>query len=304
MKKVSVITTFYNAENTIVKAIHSVNSQQYNHDDIYVEYVLVNDGSFDRSIDIIEDYMKNYELNVDFKLYRTPENLGCGGARKFGIDKATGDYLMFIDADDNYINNDFISRAVNDIINDNADIVEYGVQYKQRNGESSSHCVPKDVIINSPEIALVLLFKDNFIKIHVWSKIIKASLAKEYPYSILREYEDVDTIPKWVYYAKTISIKSSVEINYHQSKNSITTTDINRTRYLTNKVLCQYFEMFKDNKNILLAIYDRAMIDFKETLNNKTSKDPMFNEMSLLNTYMLSFIFPEDFQKMTFNLKR
>ena len=98
--KVSVITAFYNAEKYILQAIHSVNSQAID-DSFDIEYVLINDCSTDKSLDVINYYfseMKNEKIDV--KIIDTPENLGCGGARKFGIDNSTGNFLMFLDADD------------------------------------------------------------------------------------------------------------------------------------------------------------------------------------------------------------
>ena len=304
MKKLSIITTFYNCEKCLLRAVNSINSQIYDKNDILVEYILVDDCSTDKSSEILKKYILTNNNNVDFKLYKTNENLGCGGARKFGIQKSTGDYLMFLDGDDYYIHNDFIQRAINDIYENDADVVEYGIRYNFKNGKILNNAAPKEIIIkNSIKYALIYLFKENFIKIHVWSKILKRSLVDTYDYSTMREFEDVDTIPKWISHANTIIIKPTVEINYNKSQNSIVNHDIDNTRYMTCKVLCQYFNMFKDDKDILKAIYDRAMIDFRTVLDNHDSRDPMFNKMSLLNTYMLSFICPSNFTNMTFNLK-
>lgn len=303
MIKLSIITTFYNSEKYILKSIESINKQIYNHNKLYVEYLLINDCSTDHSLDLINDYINTHEHNVDFKIFNLEENLGCGGARKYGIEQSSGEYLMFLDSDDYYINKDFISRAIDDITINNADIVEYGVRYHTSKGEIINNKVDQPIILNRiPNIALLCLFKENIIKINVWSKIIRKSLTYRKPYSSLREFEDVDTIPYWVYYASKIVINPSVEINYRNSNNSIISSNMNNTRYLTLKTMLQYFELFKDNKDILLALYDRAMIDLKIILNNKTSDDPLFNEMSLLNTFMLSYIYPNDYQTKTFNL--
>lgn len=305
MKSVSIITTFYNSENFISSTLNSVNQQIYNHNDIYIEYILVNDCSTDNSLNIVNDFIKNNQLNVSFKVFTTESNVGCGVARKFGIDKSIGKYLMFIDADDYYLHNDFISRAVNDIDSSNADIIEYGVRYHQMNGEYINHNVKEEIVLDDiPDVALKCLFKENIIKVNVWSKIIRKSITQKIPYSTIREFEDVDTIPKWVEIASKIIIKPTVEINYRISSNSIINKNMNKTRYLTLQTLMQYFEKYKNNRNILLAIYDRALIDLKYMLKDKTSDDEMFDEFSELNTKILSYIYPETYQNFTYNVEK
>ena len=50
-------------------------------------------------------------------------------------------------------------------------------------------------------------------------------------------------------------------------------------------------------------MYNRAMIDLSIVLENKTSDDPGFNEMSRLNTYMLSYIIPDEYKFVTYNIE-
>ena len=122
LPKVSIITTFYNAEKFIINAIHSVNQQIINGFDL--EYIIVDDKSPDKSRTIVEQYINNHGNDkIIFRILTPDENLGCGGARKFGIDNATGDYFMFLDADDYYMHKDFVYRALNDIRKEQADIV-------------------------------------------------------------------------------------------------------------------------------------------------------------------------------------
>ena len=108
-KVVSIITTFYNAETYIDQALLSVVNQEIN-DTFEIEYILINDCSTDDSLKIATEIKNNYESRkgLTIKIFTPESNLGCGGARKFGISKATGNYFMFLDADDYYINFDFV----------------------------------------------------------------------------------------------------------------------------------------------------------------------------------------------------
>ena len=304
MEKVSIITTFYNAQNFILDAINSVNQQQIT-DDFCVEYILVNDKSIDKSLETAKEFVKNFgNEKIEFKFIEPAENLGCGGARKFGIDHAQGDYFMFLDADDYYLHKDFVNRAYHDIKREEADIIEYGVLYNQPNGQQVNNTISqKAVIENNPAIAEIALFKDNMIKFNVWSKIYTRAIVESYPYSVVRTYEDVRTIPVWVSNAKKIVIMPTTEINYRAATGSIIRSNMVETRLGTISGIAELFPRFKDDRNILKAMYTRAMVDLEALLHNHSSNDDGFNEMSRLNTYMLSFIYPNNYKQMTYHIE-
>lgn len=288
--KISVITTFYNAEKFVVDSINSVNQQII--DGFELEYVIVDDKSQDSSRQKIEDFIKDRgRKDINWRLIEPEENLGCGGARKFGIDNATGDYFMFLDADDYYLHTDFVKRAYETIVSENADIVEFGMIMNHPNGQQSNNTAPqKFVIENNVQGAEVALFKDNLIKFNVWTKIYTRAIVESYPYSTTRTYEDVRTIPVWVSNAKKIVIMPSPEVNYRAAGGSIIRTDMVQTRVGTITAIAELFPRFKDNIHILRAMYGRAMVDLEALLHNHSCKDAGFNEMSRLNTTMLSYI--------------
>ena len=89
---ISVIVPIYNVEDYISKCIESIINQTYKN----LEIILVNDGSKDKSFDISLEYEKKDER---IKLF-TKENGGLSDARNYGLDRATGKYLAFIDSDD------------------------------------------------------------------------------------------------------------------------------------------------------------------------------------------------------------
>lgn len=302
MKTLSIITTIYNVEKYIAIAINSVNEQKFS--GFKIEYVVVNDQTTDYSMSVINEYFKQHKKNpnIEFKILDTPENLGCGGARLFGIKHATGDYFMFLDADDYYIYNDFCQRAMNEIQNEDADIVEYGMKCNMANGEVHNLVSPKRIVVSNQDSNMLLLFKDNLIKFNVWTKIIRRSVVESFEYSTVREFEDVRTIPMWVHNAKKIVIMPSMEINYRGVKKSIMRNDNVNTRIGTISAIASLFPVFKNNRSILKAMYFRSLIDLNAILKNRSSDDEGFNEMSKLNTYMLSFIFPDKYKEFTFNI--
>ena len=302
--KISIITTFYNAEKFILEAINSVNQQIIDKDKFEIEYVIVDDKSEDNSRKLVEGFIEKHgNKDIEFRIIEPDENLGCGGARKFGIDNAKGNYFMFLDADDYYLKKDFVLRAYETITSENADIVEYGMIMNQIGGNQVNNASPQKVVIeNNPDLATIALFKDNLIKFNVWTKIYTRNIVESYPYSTSRTYEDVRTIPVWVTNANKIVVMPSAEINYRAAGGSIIRSDMVKTRVGTITAIAEHFPRFKGKIPVLKAMYQRSMVDLEALLHNHSSKDDGFNEMSRLNTYMLSFIF-NNWKDITYHLE-
>ena len=91
MKKVSVIIPVHNSEKYLLECLNSVINQTYKN----LEIIVIDDKSTDNSIKIIKS-IKDPRI----KLIELKENVGAGVARNKGIEKATGDYLCFLDSDD------------------------------------------------------------------------------------------------------------------------------------------------------------------------------------------------------------
>lgn len=303
MDKISIITTFYNAQTFIGNAIGSVLGQKVP-DGCEIEYVLVDDKSQDNSRNLVENIINNTSKeNFKFKLVEPDTNLGCGGARKFGIENATGNYFMFLDADDYYIHLDFVENAYNTITSENADVVEYGVIYNQQNGQQSNSTAPQKIVLTDPHDMEIALFKDNLIKFNVWSKMYTRKIVESYPYSTVRTFEDVRTIPVWISNCKKVVIMPIPQINYRAASNSIIRTNWVDTRLGTISAIAELFPRFKDDRQLLKAMYTRSMIDLEAIMNNKSSECEGFDEMSKLNTYMLKFIYPDKWKDLTYNVE-
>ncbi|WP_252232071.1 glycosyltransferase [Clostridium sp. ZBS15] len=100
MFKVSIITPVYNVEECIEKSVNSVINQTCKE----FEFLLIDDGSKDRSIEIAKSLLEGSDIN--FKII-TQENAGVSCARNRGINIASGEYITFLDSDD-YIDSRFV----------------------------------------------------------------------------------------------------------------------------------------------------------------------------------------------------
>lgn len=95
--KISIVIPVYNVEPYIEDCLKSVAAQTYNGD---IECIIVNDCTPDNSCSIIESFIGDYSGNIQFKLLHHGKNRGLSAARNTGIDAATGEYIYFLDSDD------------------------------------------------------------------------------------------------------------------------------------------------------------------------------------------------------------
>lgn len=119
--KLSIITVCFNAERTIEKTIKSILGQTFTK----YEWIVVDGKSTDRTNEIIKEYILEFErkgIKVD---YRSEYDKGIYDAMNRGAQRATGEYLTYMNADDLYYKNDSIERVITILENTSADIV-YG----------------------------------------------------------------------------------------------------------------------------------------------------------------------------------
>lgn len=113
MIKVSVIVPVYNGEKYIKSCLDSIIENNLKD----IEIIVINDGSTDSTSQILEEYKTKYDI---IKVIQK-ENEGQGSARNIGIDLAKGEFITFVDADDE-IHNNMFSKMYEKLQNEQADI--------------------------------------------------------------------------------------------------------------------------------------------------------------------------------------
>lgn len=207
--KVSLIIPVYNIEDYLEKCLDSVEQQTYKE----AEIIIVNDGSTDNSPAIIDKYTAK---NANFKSF-TIKNSGLGGARNFGLTKATGDYVVFLDSDD-YIAPDclekFVAAAQNNgsdiVVCNSCDVTEDGtiIRYTRNNLSNTTTS-----LYDSPEILLN--------RPCAWAKMYRKSLFEGLSYVAREWYEDLRLTPKLFLKANKITFIDDSLFFYVQRAGSI-----------------------------------------------------------------------------------
>lgn len=115
--RLSIIISLYNCESVIVRCLESI--------DIFegMEIIVVDDGSTDHGADAVKSYAESHP----YVRIISKENGGASSARNVGIDNATGNYLMFVDADD-YLVSGGLEKLLTLAENENADVLKYRIQ--------------------------------------------------------------------------------------------------------------------------------------------------------------------------------
>lgn len=95
--KISIIIPIYNVAPYLQRCLDSVANQTITEG---IECILVDDCGTDNSLEIAEQFVQNYQGNIKFQLISHEQNKGLSAARNTGIRYAIGEYLFFLDSDD------------------------------------------------------------------------------------------------------------------------------------------------------------------------------------------------------------
>ena len=243
LMKVSVIVPVYNTEKYLEKCLDSLVNQTLKD----IEIIVINDGSPDNSQKIIDKYKKEYK---NIKAYKK-ENGGISDTRNYGIEKATGDYIAFIDSDD-YVSLDMYEKMYNKAVSGNFDIVVCDLNYVYENSDEIKR-VSSKIEHDTTDIKKVMI--NNYPA--VWNKIFKRKLIKDIKFKKGVWFEDVEFLYKVYPYTKSIGVVKEAYNQYLQRKGSITkSVDPRIYNYIDNwNGLIDYY---KDND-----LYDKYKLELE-----------------------------------------
>lgn len=172
--KISIIVPVYNTEEYLSKCLTSLTYQTYSN----LEIIVVNDGSTDNSLSIINTFLKK---DVRIKCVNLTENQGLFNARLRGYEACTGEYIATLDSDD-FVGRDYYRTLLEASIETDADIVcsnfvDYNSDTELKAIWIANHCL-ENTSLEGEEIVNEF-FQTNFVSSTwwlMWNKLYKKSL--------------------------------------------------------------------------------------------------------------------------------
>ncbi len=209
----SIIIPVYNAENFIERCINSILKQCNGLENI--ELVIVNDGSTDNSEHILNNMAKT---NSIIKLY-TQENKGEGYTRNIGLERAKGEYICFVDADD-FLDGDIIERIYKSIkVHNESDVIMYGMKRVTENGK-----VMSKVEFNNETITVSELLSRKIYSNSVCNKVFRIKNIRDNNVqfnTIVKTATDFDFSFRMLFFSEKITTLNGLNYNYIVNPDSV-----------------------------------------------------------------------------------
>ena len=281
---VSIVITAYNVEKYLEKSIRSAIQ------DGVEEIIVVVDKPTDSSLEIAKRLEKENSLVC---VIENEVNVGAGLSRRYGINKAKGEYVLLLDGDD-YLDDNYIAPLLQRAKETDADIVSSGIKIINEDGSWKAESYGNATTTGNEKISRFwgerIVFMNN--------KIIRRNLYDFVPYNHRRFVEDTPTIIPILWYANKVEYVDMLGYNYVMRNESLTHTT-NQLKDVIYKGLCwlDLMDFFNANdKTVFEAIDIKGyLINIINVLNMFTDLHPIHiepykNEWVEFTTRMINLI--------------
>ena len=270
-EKISIILPTYNSYNVLENAINSVKAQTYEN----WELLIIENGKKGQAEQIAR------KINDERIKYIYQEEPNVSNARNVGLEKATGEYIAFIDSDDQYEIN-FLEKMISNMIKNKSQLVTCG--YRRVFEKNKMLISENDKILNTTNIKEYLeTTKENYLYNELWNKMYISKIIKENNIKFNKKYELGEDFLFNLDYTKYIQRASFINeplYIYTDGEYGL------KLRYRANKFeieygLTQYLEKFYIDKkwnmdyiyNRYARVYYNQIIDIYKENNPVTDKE-------------------------------
>lgn len=169
---ISFVIPAYNAENTIENTISSILQQKQT--SLAYEIIVINDGSSDQTDKIMQKWKEHEKIK-----YFVKENTGVADTRNYGVNKALGEYIIFVDSDD-YISENLLAN-IEPYINQGIELIKWNPIFVDENKKE----IRKDNMVFFKKVTgeqgFNLLFGKDKLLDCLWNYAIKKEIMLEFP---------------------------------------------------------------------------------------------------------------------------
>lgn len=247
MIKVSIIIPVYNVERYLEECLESALNQTLKD----IEIICINDGSSDKSLEILNKYESRYD-NITVM---SNENKGQGYCRNKGLKVSRGEYIYFLDSDD-YIESDAMEIAYNECKDNSLDILTFDANFfydkdycgDYRENLDRSACLSSDIKLGQEFI--VEASKNNCFRTESCINLYRKEFLIDYKvkFSEQRIYEDIIQVFRGYVYAKRVKYIPNVLFNRRIRNGSAVTSSMSELNiygyYIASK---QLYDIYLEN---------------------------------------------------------
>ena len=256
---ISVIVPIYNVADYLRYAMESLVNQTYKD----FEVILVNDGSTDNSGQLCDQYASEYDwVSAYHKV-----NGGLSDARNYGVTKAKGDWIVFLDPDDYFepcalellteLQERTGARIVAGKGKDTYDHDSY------QNYQINEEMLAKATLLSSEETLVEVLY-GTIATVSAWAKLFPRDIVEKHPYPKGKIYEDLYVISDFLKEVESVCVIDLGIYHYFRRPNSITLSNFNSKHYdfyhSMNHLEDVVQKCYSDNKDLEDAIIARLFI--------------------------------------------
>ena len=227
MKKVSVIVPVYNVEEYLSKCLGSLVRQSLDG----TEIIVVNDGSTDGSQKIIEKFQEEHPGKI---ISFEKENGGLSDARNFGLDRASGEFIGFVDSDD-YVSETMFEEMYSLAKKYSAEMVICNLQKVDERGTVTRK------LTQIPDMPEKIDLENHFsvfsdLSYFACNKIFKKELFEKRKFKKGIHFEDIQLIPQLLLECTTLAQTQNFHYHYLERSDSITKTHTEKGLDILNAV--------------------------------------------------------------------
>ena len=287
MKKneISIILPVYNCEKVIERTIKTILNQSFD----FYELIIVNDGSTDNTREIC---LKYSEKNSKIKYIET-ENYGVSNARNIGVLNARGEYISFIDSDDEYCTQ-FLEKIMQSIDGEKLIVYAYD-RINENNGKTREMRVCKDINNLNEMKQQIEMLQSNFLFNQVWNKIylkkiieynniifnVDLSIGEDYVFNLeyMKHIQSIEYVDEILYKYYTKETGLSLQKRDNKLKIKLKNWEKNKELYIEKKWNLEY--LYNQYIQICLAGISKFVLkkNFKENLKSNLVDDKQFKEI-------------------------
>ncbi|MDR3260120.1 MAG: glycosyltransferase [Fusobacteriaceae bacterium] len=246
MYKVTLAMPVYNVEKYIERALLSALNQTFDS----IEYLLIDDRGSDNSISLAKDIIKNHPRGKDVRIIVHEVNIGTGATKNTAIDNAQGEFLYFMDSDDE-ITPDCISILYNKMLENPVDFVAASHNVISSDEKIRDQVVFENCIIEKGEFEVARSFylKEKIITTYTWNKLYDLNFLRQNNIRCIFHHlnEDIFFTYQVILNAQSCRFLSDIVYSYYEAVEYSTMSKMRKP--FTQKMAEQFEEIISLKKD-------------------------------------------------------